>query len=182
VIDGNIGSGKTTQLDLLADRRGYTVQKEPIEKWPLDLYYSDPTRWGFLFQIIILQTLKTVDSPNPVIYERSPLSSRYVFWELMDKTPEEDLAYCTQHDLQGWEPDVYIYIDKSPERCYEHIQDRKGQEGDKAVSLDYLQCLHEKYHQMITNNVKCDRKYIVDGNQSIEAVHQQIYNLLIYNK
>ena len=51
VIDGNIGSGKTTQLDLLEQQGKYNIKKEPIEKWPLDLYYSDPKRWGFLFLI-----------------------------------------------------------------------------------------------------------------------------------
>jgi len=179
VIDGNIGSGKTTQLDLLA-KKGFTVKKEPIEKWPLDLYYSDPKRWGFLFQIIILQTLETTDTPGDVVvvYERSPLSSRYVFWELMEKTPEEDQAYCTQHDLQGWEPDVYIYIDKSPEKCYEHIQNREGQEGDSAVSLTYLQSLDQKYHQMIETNVKCERRHVVYGGGSIEEVHKKICELI----
>ena len=53
VIDGNIGCGKTTQLKIL-ENIGFNVRYEPIEDWPLDLFYSDMERWGFLFQIVVL--------------------------------------------------------------------------------------------------------------------------------
>ena len=53
VIDGNIGAGKTTQLNRI-EKLGFRVVKEPIEQWPLDLFYSDPERWGFLFQMVRL--------------------------------------------------------------------------------------------------------------------------------
>jgi predicted ATPase len=35
VIDGNIGSGKTTQLELL-ERKGWFIQKEPIRFMALE--------------------------------------------------------------------------------------------------------------------------------------------------
>jgi predicted ATPase len=38
VIDGNIGSGKTTQLGLL-EKAGYIVRREPIDQWPLEEFY-----------------------------------------------------------------------------------------------------------------------------------------------
>jgi deoxyadenosine/deoxycytidine kinase len=175
VIDGNIGSGKTTQLELLQSQ-GYTIKKEPLEKWPLDLYYSDPKRWGFLFQIMILQTLQPI-SDDKVIYERSPLSSRHVFWEVMEKTELEDETYKKQYELQKWEPDAYIFINKSPELCFEHIQNRI-QEGDAKVSLEYLKLLHDWYLKMFNKHIKCNRKFIVDGNQSIEEVNKNIFNIL----
>ena len=109
VIDGNIGSGKTTQLDLLDDI-GFKVKREPLNQWPLDLYYSDPERWGLLFQLLILQTLKTY--PGFMIYERSPISSRDVFWKTMKKTDLENQVYLKEFELQGWFPDVYILISK----------------------------------------------------------------------
>jgi hypothetical protein len=39
VIDGNIGSGKTTQLGLL-EQKGWKLRREPIDKWP-------PQRFSF---------------------------------------------------------------------------------------------------------------------------------------
>ena len=55
VIDGNIGSGKTTQLGLL-EKTGYTVRREAIQDWPLEEFYKDPARWAFLLHTSILLT------------------------------------------------------------------------------------------------------------------------------
>lgn len=172
VIDGNIGSGKTTQLDLL-EKQGYTVKREPIEEWPLDLYYSDPERWGFLFQMIILQSLKTV--PGFVIYERSPLSSKEVFWKVMKKTPFEDQVYTRAYEKEAWYPDVYIYIDTMPQLCYEHLKHRT-QEGDGAVEYSYLKTLDSKYKEML-NEITCD-KYVINGNDSIDEINKKINSII----
>ena len=82
VIDGNIGSGKTTQLDLL-EKKGWKVRREPIETWPLELFYSDKSRWALVLQLRILQTLRPVDTKDIVVYERCLLSTRHVFWEYL---------------------------------------------------------------------------------------------------
>ena len=136
VIDGIIASGKSTQLNLL-EKRGFTVKREPIEKWPLDLYYSDPARWGFLFQMLILQTLETL--PGFVIYERSPLSSKEVFWEIMEKTEIEDQVYKKAFSKEAWMPDVYIFIDTPVHVAYSRLQNRNPfapPSGPRAPSTD----------------------------------------------
>jgi deoxyadenosine/deoxycytidine kinase len=84
VIDGNIGSGKTTQLNLL-EKVGWTVQREPIDDWPLELFYKDKSRWALLLQMKILQTLQPVKTKDVVVYERCLLSTRYVFWDTCSK-------------------------------------------------------------------------------------------------
>ena len=168
VIDGNIGSGKTTQLGRLASN-GWTVKYEPIEQWPLELFYSDMERWGFLFQIVVLQTLKI--SPGTVIYERSPLSSKDVFWKIMKKTPIEDEVYNRAFEQIGWGPDIYILIDTPPEICLQHIQNRT-QAGDGGVSLDYLRQLDEQY-KLMYDNLNCP-KIKIDGTQTIEKIHESI--------
>lgn len=172
VIDGNIGCGKTTQLNLLEDL-GFRVKREPIEKWPLDLFYSDMERWGLTFQMIVLQTLTT--EKGFVVYERSPMSSRDVFWETMKKTDLEDQVYRYIFDIEGWGPDVYILINKSPKLCFTHIRDRV-QEGDSGVSLEYLQTLDEKYQKMY-EKMDCP-KYLIDGNKSVREVHQDIVKVV----
>jgi thymidine kinase len=172
VIDGNIGSGKTTQLNLL-EWQGFRVKREPIEKWPLDLYYSDPKRWGLLFQMLILQTLKTV--PGFVIYERSPLSSKEVFWEVMEKTDLEDQVYKTAYEKEAWYPDVYIYIDTMPQLCYEHLKHRT-QEGDIGVTYEYLKTLDSKYKEML-KGITCD-KYVINGNESINDINKKIVEIV----
>ena len=53
-IGGNIGCGKTTVLSNLS--KEWTVFKEPLEKWGswLDLFYTNPQRYAFSFQMKIL--------------------------------------------------------------------------------------------------------------------------------
>jgi len=55
-VEGNIGSGKSTLLAGLK-RLGYIVFEEPVEsRWAEHLVtlYSDQKRWGFTFQIEVV--------------------------------------------------------------------------------------------------------------------------------
>lgn len=170
VIDGNIGAGKTTQLNLL-EQKGFKVHREPIEKWPLELFYSDPTRWGLTFQLIILETLE----PKDGVHERCPLSSKDVFWKGLPKTPEEEHVYEWAYGHHGWGPDIYIYLNKSPEVCMKHIQTRK-QVGDSGVSMELLKSLEKNYLEMF-ENLTCP-KFMIDASESPEKIHQSILNVL----
>tara|TARA_B110000977_G_scaffold147510_1_gene186963 strand:- start:2807 stop:3349 length:543 start_codon:yes stop_codon:yes gene_type:complete len=173
VIDGNIGAGKTTQITKL-QQLGFCVQKEPIHLWPLELFYSDPERWGFLFQMVILKTL-VPRTQETCIYERCPLSSLKVFWEILKKHPDEDKTYREFYKDYGWSPDVYIYIATPTDVCYERIQSR-SQNGDSGVSSEYLKTLDNKYSEMY-HSMECP-KYMIDGTQSSEIIHKNIINII----
>ena len=177
VIDGNISSGKSTQVSLL-EKKGFTVKKEPIEEWPLDQYYNDPKRWGFLFQMAVLQShSKTIDT-DLCIYERSPGSGIHVFWPIMEKDLTEDVIYREYYKKLGWQPDIYILIDKSPDICYQHLEER-GQTGDNGIQLDYLLKLSKQYEKYF-KNLSC-KKFKIDGNKSIQDVHEDILKILKIN-
>lgn len=170
VIDGNIGAGKTTQLNLL-ESDGFKVHREPIEKWPLELFYSDPARWGLTFQLIILDTLKPVDG----IHERCPRSSRDVFWKGLSKHPEEARVYEWAYNHHGWSPDLYILLDKEPELCMKHIQTR-GQNGDSSIGIELLTQLHNDYHEMF-ENLECP-KYCLDASLTPKQLNEKILTIL----
>jgi len=175
VIDGNIGSGKTTQLDLL-EKAGWTVQRERISEWPLDKFYEDPARWSFLMHMAVLKSLRPVDG---VIHERCPLSTAHVFWKVMlDKnivTKEEDDVFMHYYDKFGWCPDLYIFLSKDPNTAWEHIQSRH-QAGDSGITLKYLEELDVYYKRMLTN-VPC-RVLVVNANREPAAIHKQILEYL----
>jgi deoxyadenosine/deoxycytidine kinase len=40
------------------EQKGWTIQKEPLDKWPLKEFYEDPKRWAFYFHMVLLQTLQ----------------------------------------------------------------------------------------------------------------------------
>lgn len=61
-IEGNIGSGKSTLLSIIRENfPEISILDEPLTEWQnvgehkdinlLGLYYQDPQRWGFTFQI-----------------------------------------------------------------------------------------------------------------------------------
>jgi deoxyadenosine/deoxycytidine kinase len=181
VIDGNIGSGKTTQLRILEDL-GYTVHREPIDEWPLDVFYSDPVRWNLMFQLRILQTLPeiryTIQSDHE-FYERSIWSAFHVFWqnakESQAVTYWEDVVFQDVYNKIRCEPDLYIYIERDPAKCYESVQKRR-QAGDSGVSLEYIEKLDVLYGKMLDKlNV---RVHVVNGNKSPEEVHKQIITII----
>jgi len=177
VIDGNIGSGKTTQLGLL-EKRGYTVRREAIHDWPLDEFYTDPSRWAFLLHMNILLSNQPDDVGIQLI-ERSLLSSRWVFWEVLKKegkvTSKEHSTYDKMFEKHAWQPDLFIYLAKSPEKCYEHIQ-KRTQSGDQAITLKYLMDLNSEYLKLL-RNIPC-KVLVVNAERPAEEIHREIYKYL----
>ena len=172
VIDGNIGSGKSTQIQLL-DKIGFRTRKEPIEKWPLKQFYEDPFRWAFVLQMKILDSYCI---PEEVcIYERCMQSSKDVFWKHLVHsnvvTSIEDHIYREWYNRVEWKPDVMIYLRSTPEKCFERIQTRH-QTGDGKISLDYLQSIHSNYEAMC-------KDYTIDvDDKTPEEIHQEILSVL----
>jgi deoxyadenosine/deoxycytidine kinase len=177
VIDGNIGSGKTTQLELL-DAAGWLVKREPLDQWPLELFYKDMSRWALLLQLKILQTIRPVKE-GVTVYERCLLSTRYVFWEYLWSKKlvraEEHDVYENAYEKYKWYPDVYIYLAKKPELAHAHIQSR-GQTGDKSVTLAYLKDLDGLYTRMLMH-VPC-HVHVLNAHQSPEEIHAEVLTIL----
>jgi deoxyadenosine/deoxycytidine kinase len=174
VIDGTIGAGKTTQLDLL-EKKGFCVHREPIDKWPLEEFYSDPSRWAFYFHMVIFLT----ENPLCQIHERSILSARGVFWEILLRkglvTRMEHETYDAYFEKFKWFPKKYIFLKKSPEKAHQHIQTR-GQSGDSKVSLEYLRELEAQYETFL-DSLPCE-VHVIDGERSPEEIHEEIIRLI----
>ena len=107
IVEGNIGSGKTTFLNHL-QKHDICVLAEPIEMWrncngnnllvcftpdiggiycafQQGLLYENPTRWSFTFQMYVLLTMArnhALKTGQPIkVMERSLFSARYCFIE-----------------------------------------------------------------------------------------------------
>jgi len=177
VIDGNIGAGKTTQLSLL-QKLGGIVFREPIEEWPLREFYEDPVKGIFPLQMAVL---RTIVPQGPGFYERSLLSSRWVFWEWAKRRGiiEHEKTYEYFYEHHKWSPDLYIFLSKSPEDCYLGISSRK-QVGDDKVTLQYLQELDLLYKELL-EKIEC-KVYVIDASKSPGAIHTEILHILNNNE
>jgi thymidylate kinase len=168
-IEGNIGAGKTTQLDLLS-KRGFTVYREPIHLWPLEEFYEDPLKNAYLMQTSVLATFR--DNGHG-IYERSTLASREVFKQNMSN--QEKITYEMLYQRIGWNPDFWIFLESDPENCMKRVAKRRGT-GDSRVTLEYLQVLDDRYKQF--HELVKERSFIVNADRPAQEVHQTILDII----
>jgi deoxyadenosine/deoxycytidine kinase len=196
-IEGNIGCGKTTLMSRLCQETRLPIFLEPVDEWKdwLTLFYSDPSRWGMSFNINVLLTFNKWKNNNfTSIYERSPISNRFVFSQLQhDNNNMKDVElkmFERVYDKLAWTPDVIIYIRTDPEVSMTRMQERARQCED-AVPLEYITSVHNKYEEILNNkpydehNCYLDAKFTtsdkekcriiqVDGNKSADEVYQDV--------
>lgn len=148
-IEGNIGCGKSTLLESLRED-GWDVVPEPVDEWGemLVKYYEDPGTWALPFNLRVLHDFH--EAKRPGVFERSPGACRYVFGTIAYNdghlTPMEWETFKGYHELLGWKPDVYVYLDVPPEECHRRLLAR-GRPGeiDGGVTPEYLDRIHFQY-------------------------------------
>jgi deoxycitidine kinase/deoxyguanosine kinase len=169
-LDGNIGAGKTTLLNALRlAMPDVEVVLEPVGEWLalkgadgrslLELFYEDKQRWAYTFQncailtrLRTLQTALTSTKKRVVITERSVLTDRFVFAEMLrasgDINEIEWQLYMQWYDTfaTGLPMSGIIYITTDVATSASRIVGR-AREGE-TIPMDYLEALehqHEKW-------------------------------------
>lgn len=186
VIDGNIGCGKTTVIKNLNDKLRIPIFLEPLQKWNdhLTLFYENPQKWAFPFNLEVLTTFaEWMHNSFPAIYERCPLSCRYIFTELNYDLGHlhklEMVTFDKVYKELKWEPQVLIYIRTDPLVCSKRMKER-GRTCESGVPDEYIQAVHDKYEALVNNAslMKFIKLHIVDGNQEKEKVFNDICDIL----
>lgn len=210
IIEGNIGSGKTTLINKLKKMNKYEVFEEPVDQWLsikgennknlLGLFYEDPNRYAYLFQTMVFKTrLKSLDVPQEKdirFSERSIWTDKYVFGisciENGKMNQLEKNCYYTWFDWLeekfGPKPDGIIYVKTSPEKCKERIIKRNRSEED-SIPLDYLKELDDRHNKWLLNWDKTP-VLVIDNEEDDrwEELLNQVYKFVgdnqqqIYNK
>jgi len=185
-IEANISAGKTTLLTNIQQTTRIPVFLEPIHEWTLlDRFYSDTTRWGFAFNTEVLYSMSKWKNNNFLsIYERTPMSCRWVFTELQYQdgkmTKEELDLFDKLYKEFSWEQDVLIYIKTDPEICYKRMQER-ARGCEVGVTLEYLQKL-DRMHENMIDYVQKHKPHIkvygVNGNFGKEEVYRDVLSII----
>lgn len=162
-VAGNIGAGKTTLCQKLAQHYNWQAQFEQIDNNPyLDDFYHDMRRWSFNLQIFFLnsrynQIIKIKEGTKTVIQDRTIFEDAYIFapnlYEMgLMETRDFNNYYSLFKTMQGQigSPDLLIYLKASIPTLVSHIQDR-GRDYEGSMSLDYLRNLNERYDNWIKN-------------------------------
>lgn len=178
-LDGNIGAGKSTLLNELRTRiPELHFVDEPVGQWVslknregknlLELFYEDRKRWAYTFQnCAILTRLKTIQKtldslahikhpPQVIITERSVLTDRYVFAEMLKESGDIDLLewdlYMTWFDTFARRQPVkaIIYISTSAVTSKHRIEVRNRQ-GEDKIDMKYLKALDDQHKKWVEN-------------------------------
>lgn len=184
-VEGNIGCGKSTALALLAaGRPDIQAFPEPVEEWKpmLGKFYDDPVTWALPFSLKVLLSFAApgkTSSDDKVLVERSPLSCRHVFSQLLfneGKMSQDQWdifkEYC---DILSWTPDVIVYVHVPADACYARMTER-GRPEERGVDVAYLKRLEFQYETMLRYaDVPVVR---VDGTLPPETVATRIADVL----
>ncbi len=185
-VEGNIGCGKSTALALLQDGRpDVRVFQEPVDEWKdmLGKFYDDPATWALPFSLKVLLSFnapgKLTAPADKVLVERSPLSCRHVFSQLMfnegKMTQEQWDIFKEYCDVLAWTPDVIVYVHVPADVCHRRMLQR-GRPEELGVDLSYLKRLEFQYDIMLRYaDVPVVR---VDGTLPPEAVATRIADVL----
>jgi len=145
----------------------------------LTLYYNNPTKYAFSFQMMAyisrLSDIKKAIIENPdsiIISERCLDTDRYVFAKMLyDSNNLEDVEYQIYlkwfdhfSDIVKMEKTIYLKTD--PYICFERIAQR-NRDGESNISLEYLSSCHN-YHEAMINKIRLDNNIlIINSNNNI---------------
>ena len=203
-IEGNIGSGKSTLVNKLkeefkeiSDIKVHFVD-EPVSQWEtikseegknmIELFYSDPKKYAFTFQMMAyISRLAMLHEailryPNDIIItERCLLTDYHVFAKLLHENKEmldvefkiyQKWFYYFQQEI---EVTGFIYVRTTPEIAYERCL-KRARVGE-TISLEYLKQCHQKHAEWFSQEkltVLIINNDDIDPDDSIWAIHDYI--------
>ena len=160
-VAGNIGAGKSTLTQILADAFGWRPFFESVDDNPyLADFYEDMRRWSFNLQVFFLSSRfthqKAIEAEaGSVVQDRSIYEDVEIFARnladmgLMDGRDYEnyvDLFSIMTAYLRP--PDLLVYLRASVPTLVSHIQSR-GRAFESSIRLDYLESLNALYEDWI---------------------------------
>lgn len=165
-VAGNIGSGKTTLTQMLAEHYGWTPKYEPVMENPyLEDYYRDIKRWSFNMEIFFLKErfrdiLSLAGEEKTIIQDRTIYEGVNVFvannrklGHLSDRDYEAYMElFSLMTDMVKY-PDLLIYLRASIPHLVTNIQ-KRGRNCEQSIQLDYLKGLNDLYEDFIQNQYK----------------------------
>ncbi len=166
LVEGNIGTGKSTFLTLLKNYLPATIVHEPHELWQniggenlLEAFYKDTPRWAYTFQSyafisrLLEQDRAALSSDNQlVILERSVYSDRYCFAKNCYETGlMTSLEWKLYQEWFKWLsekyapiPSAFIYLRTQPEISYKRIVQRNRSE-ESTIDFSYIEKIHAQH-------------------------------------
>ena len=172
LVEGNIGSGKTTLIDSLKNIPNLELLTERIADWKnvgghnlFNLVYTGGLKYHYLFQMTVLRSQlmdKLARTDKKIrIFERSPYSSFHVFIEgvkhkIQDveyKSLEKWFNFATVPEGLNFKPDLIVYLQTTPEIAYRRLSNRERPE-EARITFEYIKKIHELHENWLIQGKK----------------------------
>jgi dTMP kinase len=196
-IEGPDGSGKTTQVPLLAEairEAGYdlVVTREPggteigdqVRQVIMDLQNKQmkPTTEILLFQASRAQLVRELILPSlkagKVVLCDRYADSTLAYQGYGHQTDLEDLTRIVEFATGGLKPDLTLYIDID---AGQGLQRRSGPDDEWNRLDDYELAFHQRvregYHKMIADEP--ERWVVIDGGRTVEEVQEDLRRVVL---
>jgi deoxyguanosine kinase len=181
VIEGNIGSGKTTLAGRIADQFNAHLILEHFADNPfLPKFYSDPEKYSFPLELSFLASrykqLKEELVPQD-LFKSFSIADYYFMKSLVfassTLTGDEynlyrQIFYIIYGSLP--KPDIYVYLHLGTERLLENIE-RRGREYEKSITIEYLRKIEDSYFSFFKQNP--ENKYLVLDVNNLDFVSNE---------
>jgi deoxyadenosine/deoxycytidine kinase len=192
VVQGNIGSGKSTFVEKLKTRYGgrkdICFLQEPVNEWLtikdkqgvniLENYYKDQPKYAFMFQMMAyisrLAMLKRAIESNLyefIITERCLNTDRNVFCKMLyDDGLIEDIGYQIYNkwfdEFNNFNTVDYIHVYLKTDPIVSKKRVDKRARSEESIPIEYLAKCHE-YHDkwLLTTDQKV---VLLDSNQDTD--------------
>ncbi|HUH72874.1 MAG TPA: deoxynucleoside kinase [Chitinophagales bacterium] len=190
---GNIGAGKTTLTQLLAQHYNWEPRYEDVENNPyLNDFYQDMPRWSFNLQVYFLnkrlqQIIEIQNGSQIVIQDRTIYEDAHIFAPNL-----HEMGLMTTRDFENYislfktirqqirPPDLLIYLKSSLSTLVNQIE-RRGRDYEDNIRLDYLKQLNQYYENWIENYkdgklliISVDNLNFADNKEDLGVVIEKI--------
>ncbi|MFI3314649.1 MAG: deoxynucleoside kinase [Rikenellaceae bacterium] len=161
-VSGNIGSGKTTLVEILSKRLGLMPFFEDVNNPYIDDFYKDMHRWAFHLQMAFLgkksEQLREIERrTTSIIQDRTIYEEAYIFVENLHQmgliATRDYNTYMNIFKLivaQIPTPDVIIYLKASNETILSQIY-KRGRDYEMNIEPSYINRLNKLYNNWIDN-------------------------------
>ena len=197
LVAGNIGSGKTSLTERLAERLGWRSAFESVGDNPyLPDFYADMRSWSFHLQVFFLghraqQYLDLAAEPQSAILDRSIYEDAYIFaralHHLGNLSERDYFSYRRVFDLVVSNlppPDLLIYLRAPVSVLIKRIH-RRGRSIESGITADYLTLLDSFYKDWMETfdvcpvlTIQTDDLDFVHKSRHLDIVVQRIQDRL----
>lgn len=193
VIEGNIGSGKTSLVQALCDRfEADALLEEFAENSFLPRFYQDPARFAFPLELSFLaaryQQINRVflqEKKNKVISDYHFEKCR-LFASVNLQEHEMDLfdTFFKMMEEKTPTPDLLVYLKSDSKRLKNNIA-KRGREYEQDMDVDYLEKISSAYDCSLST-MKKSKALIINTSQLdfvnnpsdfqiiVDQIHEQI--------